>query len=517
MPQRSRNVRAPWRGIALALAVVLLAGTAPAAANPKYAGVVYDVIGGTTLYADDADEKRYPASLTKVMTLYVVFEELAAGNITLDTLFTVSRYAAARPPSKIGFKPGGTIKVRDAIMALVTKSANDVASAVAENISGSEAAFARRMTKTARRLGMNATTFRNASGLPNAKQVTTARDMVKLGIAIQRDFPQYYGVFETQTFAYGERRYRNHNRLLGRIDGVDGIKTGFIRASGFNLLTSIRRDGRHLVAVVMGGRTGASRNAHMAELLAEHLPKGRRGQPMVFAAWNGSGPPPVPRAKPDLRDLFASRLVAQVEREDPIADKVLAFAAATRGAVGEAVAAPRTASDVIEAVIADAASPADPATEGGLAAVVAPVSMGAAAAPARITPSAPDPEASPADDTVPAATRFSAAFAMTERPSSGRLDSAALAAAIERARGALVPGADGGPLGARRAGRSQLGPARPPSRRTASLSQAVAGPALIKPRAAPTLPVGPSVAPSYTGRGSAGFRLVCSRQESRHA
>ena len=346
------------RSLALAACLILLSGSLPASANPKYAGMVYDVIAERTLYADDAAEQRHPASMTKAMTLYLVFEELAAGNITLDTRFTISKYASQRPPSKLGFKPGATIKVRDAILSLVTKSANDVATAVAENIAGSEPAFARRMTRTAERLGMTSTVFRNASGLPNAKQVTTAEDMIKLGIALQRDFPQYYGVFQTRKFSYRGRSYGNYNRLLGSVPGVDGIKTGFIRASGFNLLTSIRRDGRHLVAVVFGGRTGASRNRHMRDLIARTLPKARRGKPMVFAAWRGDGPPPVPRNKPDLRPVFAARLLARSARADPIGEKVMAFARQARSTatpVGNT-----NARQAIEAVIAGAGTQSAP-------------------------------------------------------------------------------------------------------------------------------------------------------------
>ncbi|WP_244299207.1 D-alanyl-D-alanine carboxypeptidase [Roseibium aquae] len=259
----------------------------PAAANPKYAGIVVDAKTGKTLYADNADTYRFPASLTKVMTLYIVFEELEAGRITLDSKFTVSKKAAAEPPSKIGLRPGQTIKVKDAILALVTKSANDVATAVAENIEGSEAAFARRMTQTARQLGMNKTTFQNAHGLPNSRQRTTARDMSHLGRAIQERFPTYFDYFNTRSFSYKGRRYGNHNKLLGRVRGVDGIKTGFIRASGFNLLTSVNHGGRSVVAVVMGGRTGASRNAHMTDLIGRYFhkaSKGPRTAPLIASA-----------------------------------------------------------------------------------------------------------------------------------------------------------------------------------------------------------------------------------------
>ncbi|UOM36123.1 serine hydrolase [Acuticoccus sp. I52.16.1] len=351
---------------ALSVLLIVSAVATPAVANPKYAGLVVDAISGEDLYAQDADDARYPASLTKIMTLYLVFEELAAGRLTLDSKLTMSAYASARPPSKIGIKPGGTMALRDAIKALVTKSANDVATMVGENIEGSEPAFARRMTKTARRLGMSKTTYTNASGLPDPDNVTTARDQATLGLAIQRDFPQYYGVFQTRVFEYGSRRYGNHNRLLGRVEGVDGIKTGYIHASGFNLVTSVRRDGRQVVGVVMGGRTGASRNQHMTELINRYMPKAKRGTPMVYAAWSDFGPPPTPRARPTLAVRFASRLASREETpaEDPI-QTILAFASKTREAVGptEIVGTPRTATDALQAVIASTGATLAPATE----------------------------------------------------------------------------------------------------------------------------------------------------------
>ncbi|ADZ70250.1 D-alanyl-D-alanine carboxypeptidase [Polymorphum gilvum] len=265
--------------IAKALLLIGLFASLPsiAQANAKYAGIVVDAKTGKTLYAASADEPRYPASLTKIMTLYVVFEELEARRLSLDTPLKVSAYAAGQPPSKIGLKPGSTISVKDAILALITKSANDVAVVVAENIGGSEARFAERMTRTARQIGMTRTTFRNPHGLPNSGQRTTARDMAQLGRAIQERFPSYYGYFKTRSFAYRGRTYGNHNKLLGHVAGVDGIKTGFIRASGFNLVTSVNRDGRHVVAVVMGGQTGRSRDAQMVKLINEHLPKASRG------------------------------------------------------------------------------------------------------------------------------------------------------------------------------------------------------------------------------------------------
>lgn len=304
-----RNAMAMTRtGKILALGVLLLMLPAGAMANSKYAGIVVDAKTGKTLYASSADAYRYPASLTKIMTLYVVFQELEAGRLSLSSRLKVSKYAAGRPPSKLGLKAGKTIKVKDAILALVTKSANDVATVVAENISGSEKKFAERMTRTARSLGMKKTTFRNPHGLPNSGQRTTARDMATLGRAIQEHFPQYYGYFKTRSYKYGGRTYGNHNKLLGRVKGVDGIKTGYIRASGFNLVTSVNRNGRQIVAVVMGGRSGASRNAQMTKLINRYLSKASRGKKTVpMIAKRGSAPtfvatalknPPLPRVKP---------------------------------------------------------------------------------------------------------------------------------------------------------------------------------------------------------------------------
>lgn len=267
---------------AIAVAGLMAVTTVPLAhANSKYAGIVVDAKTGKTLYASSADARRYPASLTKIMTLYIVFEELEAGRLSLNSPMKVSKYASGRPPTKIGFRPGQTFKVKDGILALVTKSANDVATAFAENIGGSEKEFAKRMTRTAHQIGMKHTQFRNPHGLPNSHQYTTARDMALLGRAIQERFPEYYKFFGTRVFTYRGNRYGNHNHLLGRVKGVDGIKTGYINASGFNLVTSVRRDDRHIIAVVFGGRTGASRDAQMKKLIARYLPRASKGRKTI--------------------------------------------------------------------------------------------------------------------------------------------------------------------------------------------------------------------------------------------
>ncbi|MEM6383608.1 MAG: D-alanyl-D-alanine carboxypeptidase [Pseudomonadota bacterium] len=286
-------------------------GPSTAQANPRYAALVVDARNGDVLFSRHADAPRFPASLTKVMTLYVAFEELQAGRISPSDRMNVSSHAQAQPPSELGLRAGQTITVRDAMLALVTKSANDAAAVLAEHISGSERAFARRMTETARNIGMRSTTFRNASGLPNREQRTTARDMVLMGRAIHQRFPQRYQMFSTQRFTYRGRTYRNHNRLLGSVRGVDGIKTGYIRASGFNLLSSVQDRGRHLVAVVMGGRTGASRNAHMRDLIARHLPRASTGPRTSVIAirrepFQVPSPVPHPASLPTVATAYAA-------------------------------------------------------------------------------------------------------------------------------------------------------------------------------------------------------------------
>ncbi len=260
----------------------LISTPAQAAVKRAYAGIVVDAKTGKTLYARAADAQRYPASITKVMTLYIIFQELEAGRLKLSTKMRVSKYAANAVPSKLGLKPGSSISVENAIKALITKSANDVARVVAEHISGSESKFAQRMTKTARALGMKRTVYRNASGLPDSRQITTVRDQARLGIAIYQHFPQYYKYFQTRIFRYKGRNYGNHNRLLGK-NGIDGIKTGYIRASGFNLLTAARKNNRHIVVVAFGFDSGSKRNATVASLVNKYLPKARRGSYLAQA------------------------------------------------------------------------------------------------------------------------------------------------------------------------------------------------------------------------------------------
>ena len=239
----------------------------PSAAIAKYASIVIDADSGAVLHEVNADTPNYPASLAKMMTLYMVFEALEDGDLRLDQRITVSRRAARQPSSKLGLRRGDKISVEDIILSLVTKSANDAAAAIAETLGGTERNFAKMMTQRARALGMSNTTFRNASGLPHRRQRTTARDLATLARALRNDFPEYYHFFSTARFSYKGLSHRNHNKLLARYDAVDGIKTGYIHASGFNLATSVKRDGRRLIGVVMGGRSPRSRDRHMIDLL----------------------------------------------------------------------------------------------------------------------------------------------------------------------------------------------------------------------------------------------------------
>ena len=255
-------------GLALALCILAMSQVfATEEAQARYASIVIDAETSEVLRSRNADIRRYPASLTKMMTLYLLFEAVDNGKLSLDSKLKVSKRAAGQSPSKLGLRAGSTIRVEDAIKALIVKSANDIAVVVAEALGGTEVEFARKMTRKAKALGMSRTTFRNASGLPNRKQRSTARDMARLAQALQQDFPHRYHYFDDQRFRYRGRVHRSPNRLLGRYRGMDGVKTGYIRASGFNLAASAERDGRRVIAVVFGGKTSRSRNAHMANLL----------------------------------------------------------------------------------------------------------------------------------------------------------------------------------------------------------------------------------------------------------
>ena len=309
--------------VAAGVAVAMIGVSAAEAATS--AAIVVDAKNGKVLYSSNPDARCFPASLTKMMTLYLLFEALSTGKTTLTSKIKISAHAAAQPPSKLGLKPGSTITVKDAILALVTRSANDIAAAIGEHLAGSESAFATKMTAKARALGMSKTTFRNASGLPDPAQVTTARDMARLGRALQDRFPQYFAYFTTPSFTYQGRKIANHNRLLGRVAGVNGIKTGYTRASGYNLVTSVDRDGKKLVAVVMGGKSGASRDERMASLVSDYIPKatsGPRSASLILPDGTSvdtdvaAAESPLPRAKPDTEtdSMSVASLAAEDER-----------------------------------------------------------------------------------------------------------------------------------------------------------------------------------------------------------
>ncbi len=263
------------RRAALFVFVALLAASfaAPPAisANSKYAAIIINAYTGKVLFSRNADAKRYPASLAKIMTLYLLFDALEKGDVTMNTALPVSKRAAGQAPSKLGLKAGETITVEQAIKALVVKSANDVATVVGEKLGGTEFKFSQMMTRKARDLGLTHTRFANASGLPNSKQYTTAREMVVLCRRLIEDFPQYYPYFLTATFTWKGRTHKAHNAVLKKFPGADGIKTGYIRASGFNLATSVRRDGYHLIGVVFGGKSTKSRDAHMKDILTKQF------------------------------------------------------------------------------------------------------------------------------------------------------------------------------------------------------------------------------------------------------
>ncbi len=263
---------------------ILLASYHPA--HARYASIVVDADSGRVLHASNPDRQRYPASLTKMMTLYMLFDAIDRGQLKLDQRLRVSRRAQGMAPSKLGLKRGQTIRVEDAILALITKSANDVAVVVAESIGDTEIKFAKLMTEKAHAIGMRKTRFRNASGLPNRRQVSTARDMATLARRLIDDFPQFYHYFGTEKFRYQKRTYQNHNNLLTGYPGVDGIKTGYIRASGFNLVASTKRHGRRLIGVVFGGKSANSRDTHMRRLFERAyalVPKKREDYPTTTA------------------------------------------------------------------------------------------------------------------------------------------------------------------------------------------------------------------------------------------
>jgi D-alanyl-D-alanine carboxypeptidase len=342
--------------------------------RPPYAAIVLDANSGQVLHEANADEPRHPASVTKIMTLYLLFEQIEAGKFKLDTPLQISAQAAMQPPTKLGLKPNGTITVDDAIKGLCTRSANDGAVVVSEAVGGSEGEFARLMTLKARELGMSNTTYVNASGLPAEEQVTTARDQAILGRAIQIRFPEFYRYFSTLNFRYRGADIHNHNSLLGQVQGVDGIKTGYTEASGYNLVASVRRNARHIVAVVLGGASGATRDARMRQLIEQYIPQAtaQRAAPVVQTAGHpiekADSPALVPapiavpteavapataRVKPDQPDAASPQ--PSVAKSEPAASISSPGAAPNEGI------APTLAS--VKADQAEAAKPQPPAAK----------------------------------------------------------------------------------------------------------------------------------------------------------
>ena len=330
-----------------------------ASEEPRYSDIVVDGNTGTILHASSPDGLRHPASLTKVMTLYLLFEQLEAGKLKLDSDLQVSEHAAVQSPTKLGLRDGQTIKVEDAIKGIVTRSANDAAVVVAENVGGDEETFAKLMTRKAQSLGMEHTIYRNASGLPNDEQITTARDQALLGRAIQERFPRYYKYFSTRSFEFRGEEIGNHNRLLGSVEGVDGIKTGYVAASGFNLLTSLHRDNRYLVAVVFGGSSASSRDERMRELIRENITEAsvQHTAPTIAEAETKT------ETRPEGKPMTAQVAVTSTKPEAKGATKVAAKPETKSGhtiALASAASVPFTLSKSAEAKAAETKPEAKP-------------------------------------------------------------------------------------------------------------------------------------------------------------
>ncbi len=371
---RSRHqVRQEARGVGsgrrLAAYLLLLSGVfllnlVPAQAGPdRYGAIVVDAATGEVLHEEQADRRHYPASLTKMMTLYLLFDAVERGQLTLASRLKVSKKAAAQPPSKVGVKAGSTISVEQAIHALAIKSGNDVAVVVAEGLAGSEAAFGRKMTAMARRLGMWRTNFFNASGLPDDRQLSTPRDMAKLSRALLYDFPHHYHFFSTSGFSFEGRRFNSHNRLLYSYGGADGIKTGYTRAAGYNISVSAVRSGRRLIVVVFGEDSSKKRNRKAAELLDMTFPRADPGLPNTLIAQARSGgklpalqPVLTHQPQPLPEPVLAQRPLEVAAIATPTAATP---ATATPASVAPAAAKPAaTAPAAVAAVVA--ASPSKP-------------------------------------------------------------------------------------------------------------------------------------------------------------
>ena len=337
--QKKRSTVGGFAGLFRKVAVAIIAGTffaASAAYAAKQAAIVIDANTGKVLYNQDSGGLRYPASLTKMMTLYLVFEALNSGKLTKSTPITMSAAAAGQAPTKLGVRAGGTFTVEQGILALVTRSANDVAWAFAETLGGSVPNFGKMMTAKARSLGMRNTIYVNPNGLPDDRQLTTARDQAMLSVALRQHFPQYYSYFSVRSFRFGRQVIGNHNHLLGRVAGVDGIKTGYTRAAGSNLATSAKVDGHSIVVVVLGERSAGARDARVTELVKRYLPQSSTGRgnfviarsapaqtnpiaipaPVQSAAAMASKPVEVASASADLPPAAVPATTAEINRID---------------------------------------------------------------------------------------------------------------------------------------------------------------------------------------------------------
>ncbi|GAB5467277.1 MAG: D-alanyl-D-alanine carboxypeptidase family protein [Rhodospirillales bacterium] len=374
----AKGLRARTRLLTGGFAGLLVAGAllAPAAAadSGRYGAIVVDAATGAVLYEEQADRRHYPASLTKMMTLYMLFDALQRGQLSMSSPLPVSAAAAAQVPSKVWVKAGSSITVEQAIHALAIKSANDVAVVVAEALGGSEAGFGRKMTAMARRLGMWRTTFFNASGLPDERQLSTPRDMAKLSRALLYDFPQHYHYFSTSGFSYGGKRYNSHNRLLASYGGADGIKTGYTRAAGYNISVSAVRQGRRLIAVVFGADSSRKRNRQAAHLLDQTFPRAAPGHPTEqFAQTLAGGKLPALRANlTQTPQPLAS--TAQVAKVQPAPQPAVARAVAPKPVVAPTPSAPKVVA--VPAVVTPAV--ATPAVATAAAVTPAPTRVGVA-------------------------------------------------------------------------------------------------------------------------------------------
>ncbi|CAN7193409.1 serine hydrolase [Rhizobium sp. LjRoot258] len=329
-----------------AIMTATLVVVAPLTAMAGSASLILDARTGKVLSAENADVLNHPASLTKMMTIYMAFEAIDRGKLSWNTPLVMSKYAASRPPTKLGVRAGDSVTVRDAILGMITKSANDAAAAMAEKLGGSESNFARMMTQKARQLGMSRTTFYNASGLPDGRQVTTARDMSTLAVALMRNFPSEYRLFSTASFTFRGRTIRGHNNLMYRYQGMDGIKTGYTNASGFNLVSAVKDGNRRVVGVVLGGRTARSRDAKMAGLLDKYLGRASTGGKLVasvnarqqveVASAADDSDMPIPETAPRTNELSPKALGylsdATVPMERPSALGEIANAGKSAGA-----------------------------------------------------------------------------------------------------------------------------------------------------------------------------------------